>query len=137
MGNRSGVFRGGRIHTDDDLSCGRWSTLGGTPSRLSCARSRRGIGLLTMPWDAQLRRFRVAFVGLAILSALVSTPAHAAEARSTVLDLSVATRISLGTHPVATIRLTAHGRPVPGQAVDLRLDGRVSLRVATDIDGEG
>ena len=75
-----------------------------------------------------------------ILLAFAATPGEALAARHagrpTVLHVSVTDTVGLGGHAIVTVRLTAAGKPVRGQLISIRLDGKVSQRVKTGADGK-
>ena len=63
--------------------------------------------------------------------------AHDPEKRPTSLELVLPVAVELGAHPLARIRLTSGGAPVPGQLVSLRLGTKVTKQITTSADGAG
>jgi len=82
----------------------------------------------------------IATLAAMILVACAITPGMATAAqhagKPTVLHIHVTDTVALATHAVVTVRLTAAGKPVPGQLVSIRLDGQVTQQVKTGTDGK-
>jgi len=100
---------------------------------------------LPLPVVGRLRRHGrgpgsviLALTAMILLGSAV-TPGEALAAQRagqpTVLHVDVPDTVALGKHPVVSVRLTAAGKPAPGQQVSIRLGGNVSQEVKTGADG--
>jgi hypothetical protein len=94
----------------------------------------------------RLRRARsvglaaVVLASLALVLAAFAIPTDDARAAGltkqvTVLELQVPASVYLGSHPLATVRLTSAGAPVAGQLISVELGTNVTEQVTTGADG--